>query len=90
MSSCNYDYFFLGKVYTLGRKEYGRLGMGNDAKELKKPTMVPALKDKVCTSVGCGSSVSFAVTDEGTRIASMHMRFACIKFLLKYTNVCNM
>lgn len=59
-----------GKVYSIGRAEYGRLGLGEanteDGKaDAKVPTVVKALADKKCVDVSCGTAVSFAVTDQG-------------------------
>ncbi|KAF4529591.1 hypothetical protein B566_EDAN017940 [Ephemera danica] len=55
-----------GKVYSLGRHHDGRLGLGvNSTNDVVKPTVVPALQDKICTQVECGSTVSFALTDNG-------------------------
>ncbi|KAG2460588.1 RCC1 protein, partial [Polypterus senegalus] len=53
----------LGKVYSLGRAEYGRLGLGKEAEEKRIPTLVPVLTDVI--SVACGASVSYAVTRNG-------------------------
>uniref|UniRef100_A0A182R5S0 RCC1-like domain-containing protein n=1 Tax=Anopheles funestus TaxID=62324 RepID=A0A182R5S0_ANOFN len=54
------------KVYAIGRKEYGRLGLGSnvtdDAKTLQP---VDFFADKKVVSVCCGESTSFAVTDKG-------------------------
>ena len=57
--------FFAGLTYSLGRREYGRLGLGENCTDAAKPTVIPALNDKKCVDVACGSSVSFAVTDSG-------------------------
>lgn len=58
---------FSGCVYSLGRKEYGRLGLGKENLEEKSaPTLVPRLKDEKCVHVDCATAVSFAVTDKGT------------------------
>lgn len=54
-----------GQVYSLGRKEYGRLGMGADAKDLAVPTPIPALQSQKCVEVTAGESVSLAVTESG-------------------------
>uniref|UniRef100_A0A182J8T6 RCC1-like domain-containing protein n=1 Tax=Anopheles atroparvus TaxID=41427 RepID=A0A182J8T6_ANOAO len=54
------------KVYAIGRKEYGRLGLG-DVKEDAK-TLQPvegALAGKKVVHICCGESTSFAVTDAG-------------------------
>ena len=52
-------------MYALGRKEYGRLGLGEDCDDAKELIPIPALKDKKCVDISCGDSVSFAVTDRG-------------------------
>lgn len=56
-----------GVVHALGRKEYGRLGLGplENCSEVGKPTVVSALQNKKCVDVACGTSCSFAVTDKG-------------------------
>ncbi|KAJ7985659.1 hypothetical protein DPEC_G00354350 [Dallia pectoralis] len=53
-----------GKVYSLGRAEYGRLGLGQDAKEMSEPTPVEGVDG--AQAVACGASVSFAVTKQGS------------------------
>lgn len=55
----------VGKVYSLGRKEYGRLGMGDNATDLAVPTPIPALQSQKCIEVAAGESVSMAVTESG-------------------------
>lgn len=52
-----------GQVYSLGRAEYGRLGLGEGAEEKSEPTLVTGM-EPVC-GVACGTSVSYAVTREG-------------------------
>ena len=54
-----------GIIYALGRKEYGRLGLGEDCDDTEKPTALTTLADKKCIDISCGSDVSFAVTDKG-------------------------
>ena len=54
-----------GCVYSLGRAEYGRLGLGQGAEEKSEPTPVPGLGPS--TRVACGASVSYAITKEGER-----------------------
>uniref|UniRef100_A0A8C4HCI0 Regulator of chromosome condensation 1 n=1 Tax=Dicentrarchus labrax TaxID=13489 RepID=A0A8C4HCI0_DICLA len=53
-----------GQVYSLGRAEYGRLGLGEGAEEKSEPT--PVMGIEPASSVACGASVSFAVTREGS------------------------
>ena len=57
---------FSGKVYCLGRKEYGRLGIGNTEEDAKVPTLIPVLENEKCVEVAAGEAVSFAVTESGT------------------------
>jgi regulator of chromosome condensation len=47
------------------RSEYGRLGLGAGTGDSKVPAPVPALADKTCVEVACGTAVSYAVTDSG-------------------------
>lgn len=56
----------LGLVYSLGRKDYGRLGLGTENLEEKtEPTLVASLRDKKCTTINCGNTVSFSVDSDG-------------------------
>ncbi|RUS71973.1 hypothetical protein EGW08_020266 [Elysia chlorotica] len=55
-----------GKVFTLGREDYGRLGLGKNCGEKQLPTLVPALKDMTCTAIGAGGCCSFAVMSDGS------------------------
>ena len=57
-----------GKVYCLGRKEYGRLGMGEINQDLIVPTPIPALEAIKCIAVNAGEAVTFAVTENSNRI----------------------
>ena len=59
-----------GKVHSIGRVEYGRLGLGDQEteggrKDAMVPTLVRKLADKKCVDVSCGTAVSFAVTEDG-------------------------
>lgn len=58
----------LGQVYSLGRAEYGRLGLGQDGEEKTEPTLVTGIE--AACNVTCGASVSFAVTREGEKWCS--------------------
>lgn len=53
----------LGKAYSLGRAEYGRLGLGEGAEEKSTPTVIPDLPS--ISSVACGASVGYAVSSDG-------------------------
>ncbi|KAG8179750.1 hypothetical protein JTE90_025082 [Oedothorax gibbosus] len=55
-----------GLVYSLGRGEYGRLGLGDRTEELSVPTVIPTLQDKNSLEISCGNCVSFSITEEGT------------------------
>lgn len=67
-----------GKVYAIGRKEYGRLGLGKDCADAAELMEVTSLKDKNCVYIGCGSSTSFAVTDKGMYIHTYMKWFVII------------
>ncbi|XP_060519428.1 regulator of chromosome condensation isoform X2 [Cylas formicarius] len=54
-----------GKVYAIGRKEYGRLGLGSGCEDAQVLTQVTSLADKKVVDVSSGSCTSFAVTVEG-------------------------
>lgn len=54
-----------GKTYVIGRKEYGRLGLGKDCDDATELTQVPDLATRKVISISCGSATSFAVTEEG-------------------------
>ncbi|XP_049336552.1 regulator of chromosome condensation [Astyanax mexicanus] len=56
-----------GQVYSLGRAEYGRLGLGDGAEEKSEPTPVKGISG-ACV-VACGASVSYAVTKQGSVFA---------------------
>ena len=52
-----------GSVYVMGRKEYGRLGLGGEGEEPHLPQKVPALTD--IGSVAAGVACSYAVARTG-------------------------
>ncbi|KAG5890644.1 hypothetical protein JTB14_034933 [Gonioctena quinquepunctata] len=54
-----------GKVYALGRKDYGRLGLGGDCKDPEELQLISSLEDKKVINVACRSATSFAVTEDG-------------------------
>lgn len=50
----------------MGRKEYGRLGLGSNCLDAKELTLVPNLSSFKCIDVAAGSAQSFAVTELGS------------------------
>lgn len=54
-----------GQVFVIGRKEYGRLGLGANCSDAEELTLVPAISSIKCIDVGAGSRESFAVTEAG-------------------------
>lgn len=57
----------IGATYSLGRVDYGRLGLGEDCKESHEPTCISSLKNEAIVSVACASSVSLALTKQGKK-----------------------
>ncbi|GFY49462.1 regulator of chromosome condensation [Trichonephila inaurata madagascariensis] len=55
-----------GLVYSMGRKDYGRLGLGEDCEEKSVPTLLTTLENENCNNISCGNCVSFSVTKEGS------------------------
>lgn len=54
------------KCYAIGRKDYGRLGIGEIEEELiDKVTLIKKLDDLKIVQLDCGECCSFAVTDDG-------------------------
>ena len=61
-----YSFHVAGQVYSLGRKEYGRLGLGEENLEEKsEPTVIQTLKGKKCEKISAGTATSFAIDDQG-------------------------
>ncbi|EDV23138.1 uncharacterized protein TRIADDRAFT_58118 [Trichoplax adhaerens] len=54
-----------GRVYSIGRGDYGRLGLGPDVKECSHPTEIETLANSDIKAVTCGLAVSFAVSNSG-------------------------
>lgn len=54
-----------GTVYVIGRKDYGRLGLGTVSEDLTTLQQITALKGKNIVSVASGEAQSFALTDDG-------------------------
>lgn len=55
----------IGQVFVMGRKEYGRLGLGPNCLDAKELTLVSALSSMKCIDISAGSAQSFAVTELG-------------------------
>ncbi|XP_056643617.1 regulator of chromosome condensation isoform X1 [Diorhabda sublineata] len=54
-----------GNVYAIGRKDYGRLGLGKGCEDADELKIVNTLSGKKIINVACGSATSFAVSEEG-------------------------
>jgi len=66
ITNINFHYLYCsGVVYSLGRHDYGRLGLGKDCQTLGVPTPIPALEKVKCVEIACGNCVSYAVSEEG-------------------------
>lgn len=53
------------KCHVIGRKDYGRLGLGEVKEDLEELTPVVAMNDKKVVEICCGDVNSFAVCDDG-------------------------
>lgn len=53
------------KVHAVGRKDYGRLGLGEVADHVTELTLIGSLSKQDIIKVSCGESNSFAVTKDG-------------------------
>lgn len=53
------------KIYSIGRKDYGRLGLGGVKDDVTELTEVVELRDKGIVSISCGAENSFGLTQEG-------------------------
>lgn len=54
------------KCYAIGRKEYGRLGLGEvTADVVDKLTLIKTLEKLNIVQLECGECCSFAITDNG-------------------------
>jgi len=61
--------YFSGHVYSWGKFEDGRLGHGDLTEDIKIPRLIPALAKEKFVQVAAGSSVSYAVSEEGKAYA---------------------
>lgn len=53
------------KCYAIGRKDYGRLGLGDIEEDVDKLTSIKALDGIRVRQLECGECCSFALTDDG-------------------------
>ncbi|XP_038217068.1 regulator of chromosome condensation isoform X2 [Zerene cesonia] len=58
-----------GRAYSVGRCEYGRLGLGDRTTDAETLEAIPKLQNKRCVSIAAGTSNSFALTDTGEVLA---------------------
>ena len=52
-----------GKLHSLGRSEYGRLGLGRFCTDANMPQNINNMED--CVEVACGTAVSYSVNSSG-------------------------
>jgi regulator of chromosome condensation len=53
------------KVHAIGRRDYGRLGLGNVADDVTTLTPIPALQKLDVVDINCGDCNAFALTKDG-------------------------
>lgn len=53
------------KIFTIGRKDYGRLGLGNLKEDITELTEIVELRDKGIVHISCGAENSFGLSDDG-------------------------
>ena len=56
-----------GSVFAIGRKEYGRLGLGENTEEPLLPKTIPGLQN--IATIAAGTACSFAVSESGEAFA---------------------
>ncbi|XP_054731518.1 regulator of chromosome condensation [Anastrepha obliqua] len=54
-----------GSCYSIGRSDYGRLGLGTVNGDVKELQSIKGLKGLFVVGVSCGEAQSFALTDDG-------------------------
>lgn len=53
------------KCFAIGRKDYGRLGLGEVEDEVEKLTLIKDLEEVNVVQLECGECCSFALTEDG-------------------------
>lgn len=53
------------KCHSIGRRDYGRLGLGELSEDVAELTAVKALQEREVVQISCGEAQSFAVTKDG-------------------------
>lgn len=53
------------KCFAIGRKEYGRLGIGEADNDIEALVPIEKLNNEKVIQLSCGESCSFAVTENG-------------------------
>lgn len=82
------SYLYLGRVYAVGRPDYGRLGLGSAVATANlsvcTPTMVHgSLADRICVWIGVGEACSYAVDSSGEYLDSSKYFYQAV-FLTQY------
>lgn len=69
-----------GTAHCFGRREYGRLGLGELEKDVVSPTPITSLEGQKVTGVSAGECISLVVTESGKWLDILFLNLSIITF----------